>query len=141
MQKPITMITLLISFLLLLQTQQPGSGFDKYRLPKDGSTMQNTPYGFEAAKSGWGTSIWDKGHYYPGMDVEAVRATNRKDFFTNFALILASIIAVCGIGYGAYILIRNCKKRNKESSKELLIYYKSTKPHRSDRTESSGPGQ
>ena len=135
------MIALLISFLLLLQTQQPGNGFDEYRLPKDGSTMQNTPYGFEAAEAGWGTSVWDKGHYYPGMDVEAVRAANRKDFFTNLAIIFACVIAAVGIGYGIYVLIRNRKKRNKESSKELLIYYKSTKPHHSDRTESSGPGQ
>ena len=135
------MIALLISFLLLLQAQQPGNGFDEYRLPKDGSTMQNTPYGFEAAEAGWGTSVWDKGHYYPGMDVEAVRADNRKDFFTNLAIIFACIVAVASIGYGIYVLIRNRKKRNKESSKELLIYYKSTKPHHSGRTESSGPGQ
>lgn len=140
-KNPITMIALLISFLLLLQTQQPGPGFDEYRLPKDGSTMQNTPYGFEAAEAGWGSSIWDKGHYYPGMDVEAVRAFYRKEFFKNLAIILAGIIAAAGIGYGIYILIRNHKKKNKESSKELLIYYKSTKPHHSDRTESSGQDQ
>ena len=135
------MIALLILFLLLLQTQQPGAEFDKYRLPKDYSTMQNTPYGFEAAEAGWGESVWDKGHYYPGMDIEAVRAANRKDFFTNLAIIFACVIAATGIGYSIYVLIRNRKKRNKESSKELLIYYKSTKPHHSDRTESSDSGQ
>ena len=135
------MIALLISFLLLLQTQQPGPGFDEYRIPKDGSTMQNESIAFQAVEAGWGSSIWDKGHYYPGMNVEAVRASNRKDFFMNLTIILACVIAATGIGYGIYILIRNHKKKNKESSKELLIYYKSTKPHHSDKTESSGPGQ
>ena len=135
------MIALLISFLLLLQAQQPGHEFDEYRLPKDGSTMQNTPYGFEAAKVGWGSSIWDKGHYYPGMDVEAVRASNRKDFFTKLAIIIVCIAVAIGIGYGIYTQSKNKKKKNKESSKELLIYYKSTKPHHSDRTESSDPDQ
>ena len=138
--KRISLITtLLLSISVFAQSEKPGDGFKDYRLPE--STMQNESFGFEAAKAGWGQSIWDKGHYYPGMDVEAVRSINKKDFFTNLALILISVIAVCGIGYGVYILIRNCKKRNKESPKELLIYYKSTKPHRSDRTESSGPGQ
>ena len=131
----------LITLLILLQVQQPGPAFEDFRLPKDGSTMRQESVAMEAAEAGWGSSIWDKGHYYPGMDVEAVRAENKKDFFTNLAIILAGVIIASCIGYWIYILFKNRKKANKESSKELLIYYRSTKPHRSCRTESSDRDQ
>ena len=131
----------LITLLILLHVQQPGPAFEDFRLPKDGSIMKQESVAMEASEAGWGSSIWDKGHYYPGMDVEAVRAFYRKEFFKNLAIILASIIAACGIGYGIYILFKNRKKTNKESSKELLIYYRSTRPHHSYRTESSDQDQ
>ena len=139
MKRVSLIITLLLSISAFAQSEKPGEGFNEYRLSE--SSIQNRAYGFEAAEAGWGSSIWDKGHYYPGMDVEAVRAFYRKEFFKNLAIILASIIAACGIGYGIYILFKNRNKTNKESSKELLIYYRSTKPHHSYRTESSDQDQ
>ena len=53
---------------------RPGPGFNAFRLPQDGSTMQNQPVGFEAAEAGWGKSRYDRGAFVPGEDLENRRA-------------------------------------------------------------------
>lgn len=87
-------------------------------------------YTDEALIAGWGTSRWDlPGSYYPGMDLEKHRATNRKAYLLNILKIAGisagTLCCICLVGY----IISRRRKRNKKSSKELLIYFRKEHPH------------
>lgn len=102
--------------------------------------------GMEAAKAGYGSSIWDKRYpFYPGMDLEHYRAVERNDFLLHLFLYLLIAAAVV---VGTILLVKAIKrykakkaieKKEKEPAKELLI--KITVSRRSDNTESEDSGQ
>ena len=77
-----------------------GPGFEQFRLPKDGSAMHQESLGMEAAKMGYGQSIWDKYEFYAGMtkdEMEQKRSIERNEFIKTALIIFFSVVAVISI--------------------------------------------
>ena len=91
----------------------------------------------EALKAGYGTSRWDKGGFYPGMDLEKHRSINRRAWWMHTLKIAGICVASIILVFVVYLAVKRIKE--KESSKELLIYIR--KSHHSYNTESSDSDQ
>lgn len=78
-----------------------GPGFEQsFRLPKDGSAMRQESLGLEAAKMGYGQSIWDKYEFHAGMtkeEMEQKRSIERNEFIKTALIIFFSVVAVISI--------------------------------------------